>query len=81
MTLTDQWFEQTLSERNFSYRRGAAAWKRGEACPPEPASEVGAEFEFWLGWRMACGVDFLRRRDLAERMGDDPERVSIQDNT
>lgn len=75
-----EWFMRMLKGRSFQFARGARAWERGEPCAWVPLHDAGDVFEFWSGWRMACAMDYLRRCEIAEQMGDDRDRVRFQFN-
>lgn len=67
-----------VSELELAYERGRRAWHTRGARPPRPADEndcTSAEFWCWCGYMTARGADYLKRCELAEKMGGDRETV------
>ncbi len=65
-----------VSHQMFLFEKGRRMWRDGE---PRPA--VGREVDglpddtglMWLGWMMARGVDWFKRREVMEKLGIDGE--------
>lgn len=67
-----------VSDLTLAYQRGRRLWRMGKPRPPRPDDEddcTSAEFWCWCGYMTARGVDYLKRCELAEKMGGDSEKV------
>jgi hypothetical protein len=59
----------------FAYHRGVRDFVKGEPSPPKPKEPRGRQaltdaHWHWIGWRVACGSDFLKRRAVWQKLGD-----------
>jgi hypothetical protein len=83
-TITTPDFAERLSVlkscgSNFSWKRGIAAWERGEGFPPRPNDDDDHSDVFWLwaGFMIARALDHDARAKLARMMGHDSDSVEL----
>ena len=54
----------------WCFQRGRADFKAGRPCPSRPAeTDTSPAAWRWMGWRVAFGADWMKRRDIAEYLG------------